>query len=603
VFGSGATSETSSSNTLADEFDSEAYLAANPDVAAAVLNGEFANAYMHFVLFGQFEARPGTALDNGTVLTGQFATRNTPDENIVKPVSPVPVDTNGGETPPPPPPPAPAQTFTLTTAADTFTGGTGADRFVAESAGVLQSSDTLTGGAGNDVLTIALGAIGSTGHGVAPVIRGIETIENRNGDSEATPFGLQNTDGVALLISEVTSGEYIYENAELSTVFAARNIANANIVIRYKDTSGAGDIAKLRVQEADQALFKLYPYFPTGETIEPQGVEQVAIEAVASTTNDKVYKINVRSETATKLILTGGGNVSINDDGGSSLKAFAIFDGSSATGKIRFDFSDSSYSAPLQITGGAGDDMLVANGMADIVRGGAGNDSINGRGGDDTLYGDAGNDTLYGEDGDDILYGGAGDDTLFGDTGADKLHGGDGDDVLTGGSGQTEMTGDAGRDEFRFARDDTQNTIQDFSVGTDIIALANQSMNGLRFANSTDSGTNSSDLSADDFVSVDTLYRVAASDNQKLVVVRNATSLEEIQSSDSEGQFAEYFFVVFNTDAGKAQLWYDPNASESGNSRLVADIEGLTTVESVGALTAANFGVFGASKLLELELA
>jgi hypothetical protein len=238
--------------------------------------------------------------------------------------------------------------------------------------------------------------------------------------------------------------------------------------------------------------------------------------------------------------------------------------------------------------------MLVANGMADIVRGGAGNDSINGRGGDDTLYG---------EDGDDILYGGAGDDTLFGDTGADKLHGGDGDDVLTGGSGQTEMTGDAGRDEFRFARDDTQNTIQDFSVGTDIIALANESMNGLRFANSTDSGTNSSDLSADDFVSVDTLYRVAASDNQKLVVVRNATSLEEIQSSDSEGQFAEYFFVVFNTDAGKAQLWYDPVASASGNSRLVADIEGLTTVESVGALTAANFGVFGASNLLELELA
>jgi hypothetical protein len=51
-----------------DAFDSAAYLAANPDVQAAVDAGSF-TAYQHWVLYGQFENRDGAQTLSGTDLS------------------------------------------------------------------------------------------------------------------------------------------------------------------------------------------------------------------------------------------------------------------------------------------------------------------------------------------------------------------------------------------------------------------------------------------------------------------------------------------------------------------------------------------------------
>lgn len=119
------------------------------------------------------------------------------------------------------------------------------------------------------------------------------------------------------------------------------------------------------------------------------------------------------------------------------------------------------------VTGGAGDDLLMGSADANILvggaghdelTGGAGNDELRGDAGSDILQGDAGNDTLQGGIDNDELRGGAENDTLSGDDGDDKLYGDDGIDTLNGGAGNDELTGGAGADTvFGGAGNDTIN--------------------------------------------------------------------------------------------------------------------------------------------------
>ncbi|HEY2406726.1 MAG TPA: calcium-binding protein [Polyangiaceae bacterium] len=87
------------------------------------------------------------------------------------------------------------------------------------------------------------------------------------------------------------------------------------------------------------------------------------------------------------------------------------------------------------VLGGAGDDVLTGNELANQLSGGPGNDTLSGGAGDDFLYGGDGNDTINGDDGDDMIYGEAGDDIL---------HGGDGDDIVDGFTGKNVIDGGPG---------------------------------------------------------------------------------------------------------------------------------------------------------------
>lgn len=119
-------------------FDEEAYLDANPDVAAAI-PGSFANGLEHYQLYGQFEDRPGVP-----VLPGDFE---------------------------------------LTTSADIFTGGDNNDVFNAPlNVGIdglvavqtLQGQDVLDGGGGDNTLVAELNGTGTTAN---PRLSNIQTLE------------------------------------------------------------------------------------------------------------------------------------------------------------------------------------------------------------------------------------------------------------------------------------------------------------------------------------------------------------------------------------------------------------------------------------------
>ena len=124
------------------------------------------------------------------------------------------------------------------------------------------------------------------------------------------------------------------------------------------------------------------------------------------------------------------------------------------------------------ISGGSGDDDLDGGAGNDDIDGGSGNDMIWGGDGNDTIDGGSGNDTIAGGAGDDVISGGSGNDLLFGNDGDDILFGGSGNDTLRGGLGDDTMTGGTGADIFVLAVGEGTDTITDFSVGRDLIGLA-----------------------------------------------------------------------------------------------------------------------------------
>ena len=87
-------------------------------------------------------------------------------------------------------------------------------------------------------------------------------------------------------------------------------------------------------------------------------------------------------------------------------------------------------------------------------------------------------DTLNGGDGNDHLNGGYGDDTLNGGAGDDLLKGRFGDDTLTGGDGADTLYYHIQEVQGKFLSADGNDTMTDFTIGTDIIQLEEYSVIG-----------------------------------------------------------------------------------------------------------------------------
>ncbi|MEO0014288.1 MAG: hypothetical protein RLZZ535_2677, partial [Cyanobacteriota bacterium] len=86
----------------------------------------------------------------------------------------------------------------------------------------------------------------------------------------------------------------------------------------------------------------------------------------------------------------------------------------------------------------------------------------------------------------DTLWGGNDDDILRGRSGNDNLNGGNNSDLLDGGKGNDTLKGNSGYDVFVLKSDAGSDTIVDFRLGIDRLALANGlQFDDLSFANNT----------------------------------------------------------------------------------------------------------------------
>ncbi|NYS62416.1 DUF4214 domain-containing protein [Vreelandella salicampi] len=126
------------------------------------------------------------------------------------------------------------------------------------------------------------------------------------------------------------------------------------------------------------------------------------------------------------------------------------------------------------ITGGEGNNVIVADDAAQTIVLGEG---------DDELYGGGGDDTVGSEDGDDRLFGDSGDDELFGGAGADLLHGGSDTDVARY---------EGNRDEYLITQDHSVITVQNKEDASDIDTLVN--VESLVFADGEENITYDDDL-------------------------------------------------------------------------------------------------------------
>ena len=86
------------------------------------------------------------------------------------------------------------------------------------------------------------------------------------------------------------------------------------------------------------------------------------------------------------------------------------------------------------ISSGAGDDVIVTGGGSDVIQSGSGNDLVRAGAGNDSIQGGAGDDILLGGDGNDVILGGEGRDLVIGGLGADRLVGDQEEDILVAGS-------------------------------------------------------------------------------------------------------------------------------------------------------------------------
>ncbi len=159
---------------------------------------------------------------------------------------------------------------------------------------------------------------------------------------------------------------------------------------------------------------------------------------------------------------------------------------------------------PTSLSGGLGNDILIAGGGRtilygnegdDYLKGGPVNDIIRGGDGDDTIFGGDGNDTISGGIGRDIIRGwrddddidgGDDNDAIDGGTGNDIIKGGWGDDIILGGLGRDIIYGGDGSDTIEGGRDadiiygDGSTTAIDVEMHGDVIygGLGNDTIDG-----------------------------------------------------------------------------------------------------------------------------
>ena len=147
---------------------------------------------------------------------------------------------------------------------------------------------------------------------------------------------------------------------------------------------------------------------------------------------------------------------------------------SGGAGTDTADYSARTEALIITLDGRANDGSKAGTGIVaendnlandiEIVKGGAGDDRITGNSLANTLIGGAGNDSLYGLAGNDMLAGG---------TGADSISGGDGDDVLIAGDLSSADTVDGGAGNDAYVIDSVQgvrDTVLNCEVELSVIA-------------------------------------------------------------------------------------------------------------------------------------
>ena len=317
-----------------------------------------------------------------------------------------------------------------------------------------QDIENITGGSGSDVLTGGVQdniMIGGAGNDTIKGLGGNDYIEG----------GLGN--------------DYIDGEIGVDTIYAGAG--NDIVIYDYADSKVYGGDG-IDTLDARTALAEV--------TISLGGYSDIE-NLTGGNYNDKLTGnavVNVlRGSEGSDTLDGGAGNDSLDGGAGNDIIIYDAADSmANVKGGIGVDTLDASLAAANMsiklasqykdfenILGGAGNDSLTGNSLANALVGGMGNDVLNGGGGDDTIDGGLGDDTVIYDVKDITVLGGNGIDTLnagamnialkidlgesyqdfeniTGGSGSDSLTGNALDNILTGGAGNDTLIGIAGND-------------------------------------------------------------------------------------------------------------------------------------------------------------
>ena len=149
-----------------------------------------------------------------------------------------------------------------------------------------------------------------------------------------------------------------------------------------------------------------------------------------------------------------------------------------------------------------------------------------------------------------------------------------GNDTLTGGVGGTNA------DQFRLRTDGNTDTITDYTDNTDKIGFLDGALTGgVNFGNTAAGDAAGVTLSANDFTTVAAVDDLNnTSDNRVTVITTQQTATQIAAISGNNGNHADNaYVVVFNSNTGKAEIWFDDNWFTVGGRLQVATLDGVSS--------------------------
>ena len=408
-------------------FDPAGYLVSNPDVFAAVQSGVFSTGLEHFENFGVFEGRAPGAPDGSFQYDETYYLDQNPDvaaavadgtfssgyEHFVL------FGADEGRAPAEGVEPGtPGDTFTLTVDQDILTGTVNDDIFRAPSTGLLQSVDQIDGLGGNDTLT------GVADAGQFPLIKGVENFFLTG------QFEMNDVSDAQQVWA--VGGALAANQGTLNVIYGLKDAGASIAVDVSNNVSGTSDTLNTAIDDTNGV--------GTLTSADAAGIENLTVLAAGAggsgTTGDAADDVLVANT------LTALKSVTVTGDGNTEVQVL---------------------SADLETV-----DTTGANGRM-TVNGAASTKDM----------------TMTGGSGDTVFSGGAGKDAITTGAGKDNLFGQAGDDVLTGGANADNMTGGAGNDTFMIEAGfelGSQDTVLDFAGGADKYGFGGPAGSGANYA-------------------------------------------------------------------------------------------------------------------------
>ena len=466
----------------------------------------------------------------------------------------------------------PGKTFTLTTGADTKTGGAGNDNYVALNT-TLTTGDVLDGGEGSDSLTLTTTLVAAGVSVVGFSTSSIETayigiIDGSATDAEVLTVDMLNSSPASIVVSGSTAtgaaDGLTLANVDSGTTVTMSATSNLDLTVNYDGSylAGAGDTATLNMTGVTATAAA-----DTDITF-GAGIETLTINstATASKIGDLVWG-------GAGLTVTGDANLTIQD----TLAVTAnTLDASAFSGKLAATLANVTDAADV-----AGVDVVDLT-----VTGGSGNDTLN------VAAADAGVELLVdGGAGDDKITIGADLAAAAATRAADTLTGGDGQDTLVmttalaNGLTKAKSAGVTGFEVLQVSNANTNSiTLANVQAGLNAITLAAGSNGGTTVF---PAGANSAIIGATNAGSY-TATDTGTATTDSLTI--STTSLAAVDMGNNNAfVFTGLETVTFDTTTkGATEL-------DVSTVTMTADTGGTTTLKVVGADTFHASGAITAS--------